>query len=52
MERFWDDLAEYAELPRRWTRTQRTVNLWGPVPAWRGATTSGQADAAPPADAP
>ncbi len=52
MERFWDDLADYAELPRRWGRTQRTVNLWGPVPAWRGETASRQADPAPPAEAP
>jgi hypothetical protein len=51
MERFWDDLADYAEPPRRWGRTQRTVNLWGPVPPWRGDTTGPQADPGPPAEA-
>jgi catechol 2,3-dioxygenase-like lactoylglutathione lyase family enzyme len=33
MERFWDDRAEYA--PRDWAPGAKTVNLWGPVPAWR-----------------
>ena len=33
MERFWDDRAEHA--PRDWARGATTVNLWGPVPAWR-----------------
>jgi catechol 2,3-dioxygenase-like lactoylglutathione lyase family enzyme len=33
MERFWDDRAEYA--PRHWAPGAKTVNLWGPVPAWR-----------------
>jgi catechol 2,3-dioxygenase-like lactoylglutathione lyase family enzyme len=33
MERFWDDLAEY--VPRQWSVTTRTVNLWGPAPDWR-----------------
>jgi catechol 2,3-dioxygenase-like lactoylglutathione lyase family enzyme len=44
MERFWDELADYAELPRRWRRTTRTVNLWGPVPDWRGDAASGPAE--------
>jgi catechol 2,3-dioxygenase len=33
MERYWDDRAEYA--PRQWAPEAKTVNLWGPVPAWR-----------------
>ena len=35
MERFWDDRASYARVPRRWAPAPTTVNLWGPVPAWR-----------------
>jgi catechol-2,3-dioxygenase len=33
MERYWDDRAQYA--PRDWAPEAKTVNLWGPVPAWR-----------------
>jgi catechol 2,3-dioxygenase-like lactoylglutathione lyase family enzyme len=33
MERYWDDGAQYA--PRHWAPEAKTVNLWGPVPAWR-----------------
>jgi catechol 2,3-dioxygenase-like lactoylglutathione lyase family enzyme len=33
MERYWDDRAQYA--PRHWAPEAKTVNLWGPVPAWR-----------------
>ncbi|HMI69074.1 MAG TPA: VOC family protein [Solirubrobacteraceae bacterium] len=33
MERYWDDCAQYA--PRHWAPGAKTVNLWGPVPAWR-----------------
>ena len=33
MERYWDDRAQYA--PRDWAPGAKTVNLWGPVPAWR-----------------
>lgn len=33
MERYWDDHAQYA--PRHWAPGAKTVNLWGPVPAWR-----------------
>jgi catechol 2,3-dioxygenase-like lactoylglutathione lyase family enzyme len=33
MERYWDDRAQYA--PRHWALEAKTVNLWGPVPAWR-----------------
>jgi catechol-2,3-dioxygenase len=33
MERYWDDRAQYA--PRHWAPGAKTVNLWGPVPAWR-----------------
>jgi catechol 2,3-dioxygenase-like lactoylglutathione lyase family enzyme len=33
MERYWDDMAEYE--PRRWAPGPRTINLWGPAPAWR-----------------
>jgi catechol-2,3-dioxygenase len=33
MERYWDELAEY--VPRQWSPTTRTVNLWGPAPPWR-----------------
>ena len=36
MERFWDDRVEYPR-PREWAEDPRTVNLWGPVPAWREA---------------
>jgi catechol 2,3-dioxygenase len=36
MERFWDDHAAYARVPRRWAPEPSTVNLWGPTPAWRG----------------
>jgi catechol 2,3-dioxygenase-like lactoylglutathione lyase family enzyme len=35
MERFWDDLAEYAGPPRRWRAGAGGVNLWGPLPSWR-----------------
>jgi catechol 2,3-dioxygenase len=34
MERFWDDRVVYAD-PRNWAAEARTVNLWGPTPAWR-----------------
>lgn len=34
MERFWDDRVEYPA-PRDWAGELRTVNLWGPAPAWR-----------------
>jgi catechol 2,3-dioxygenase-like lactoylglutathione lyase family enzyme len=37
MERFWDDLAEYARPPRRWRAGTAVVNLWGPLPSWRRA---------------
>jgi catechol-2,3-dioxygenase len=37
MELYWDDRAEYA--PRVWQPAPETVNLWGPVPSWRQATT-------------
>jgi catechol 2,3-dioxygenase len=33
MERFWDDAAHYE--PRKWEPSPRTINLWGPAPAWR-----------------
>jgi catechol 2,3-dioxygenase-like lactoylglutathione lyase family enzyme len=33
MERYWDDAAHYE--PRRWSPGSRTINLWGPAPAWR-----------------
>jgi catechol 2,3-dioxygenase len=33
MENYFDDLADYQ--PRQWRPEQRTVNLWGPAPAWR-----------------
>jgi catechol 2,3-dioxygenase len=33
MERYWDDRAEYT--PRTWSPGARTINLWGPAPAWR-----------------
>lgn len=33
MERYWDDVAEY--VPRRWAPGAKTINLWGPAPAWR-----------------
>jgi catechol 2,3-dioxygenase len=33
MERFWDDAAHY--VPRRWEPGPKTINLWGPAPAWR-----------------
>jgi catechol 2,3-dioxygenase len=33
MERFWDDAAQY--VPRRWEPGPKTINLWGPAPAWR-----------------
>jgi catechol 2,3-dioxygenase len=33
MERYWDDRAQYAA--RHWAPGAKTVNLWGPVPAWR-----------------
>jgi catechol 2,3-dioxygenase len=33
MERYWDDRAQY--VPRDWAPGAKTVNLWGPVPAWR-----------------
>jgi catechol 2,3-dioxygenase-like lactoylglutathione lyase family enzyme len=33
MERYWDEAATYE--PRRWSPGPKTVNLWGPVPAWR-----------------
>jgi catechol 2,3-dioxygenase len=33
MERYWDETAAYE--PRRWSPGPKTVNLWGPVPAWR-----------------
>jgi catechol 2,3-dioxygenase len=33
MERYWDDTAQYE--PRRWSPGPRTINLWGPAPAWR-----------------
>jgi catechol-2,3-dioxygenase len=33
MERFWDDAAQYE--PRQWRPGPRTINLWGPAPAWR-----------------
>ena len=33
MERYWDDAAEYE--PRRWSPGPKTINLWGPAPAWR-----------------
>jgi catechol 2,3-dioxygenase len=33
MERYWDDRAQCE--PRDWAPGAKTVNLWGPVPAWR-----------------
>jgi catechol-2,3-dioxygenase len=33
MERYWDDAARYE--PRRWSPGPKTINLWGPAPAWR-----------------
>lgn len=33
MERFWDEEAEYRG--RTWAITDRTLNLWGPMPSWR-----------------
>jgi catechol 2,3-dioxygenase len=33
MERYWDDRAQCE--PRHWAPGAKTVNLWGPVPAWR-----------------
>ena len=33
METYFDELATYP--PRTWAAEQRTVNLWGPAPAWR-----------------
>ncbi len=33
METYFDELATYP--PRTWGTEQRTVNLWGPAPAWR-----------------
>jgi len=38
MERFWDDAAEY--VPRRWEPGPKTINLWGPAPAWRSRVTA------------
>jgi catechol 2,3-dioxygenase len=44
METYFDELAAYP--PRTWSAEQRTVNLWGPAPAWRvpkeSAARSGQ----------
>jgi catechol 2,3-dioxygenase-like lactoylglutathione lyase family enzyme len=33
MERYWDEAADYE--PRRWAPGPKTINLWGPAPAWR-----------------
>lgn len=33
MERYRDDVAEY--VPREWAPAAKTINLWGPAPAWR-----------------
>lgn len=33
MERYWDESATYE--PRRWEPWAKTINLWGPAPAWR-----------------
>jgi len=38
MEQYWDDRATY--VPRNWEPDPRTVNLWGPTPAWRTPVTS------------
>jgi catechol 2,3-dioxygenase len=47
MERFWDDRAGYARVPRRWTPQPTTVNLWGPTPVWRETVSehSGESEA-------
>lgn len=37
MERYWDEVAEYA--PRLWRPEPKTVNLWGPMPEWRRSVT-------------
>jgi len=34
IERFWDDRVAYGE-SRDWKPELRSVNLWGPAPAWR-----------------
>jgi catechol 2,3-dioxygenase-like lactoylglutathione lyase family enzyme len=44
MERYWDELAEY--VPRQWSATTRTVNLWGPAPDWRRPATEASIAAA------
>jgi len=33
MERFWDETVDYRG--RRWSISDRTLNLWGPMPSWR-----------------
>jgi catechol-2,3-dioxygenase len=33
MERFWDEAVEYRG--RTWSITDRSLNLWGPMPSWR-----------------
>jgi catechol 2,3-dioxygenase len=40
MEQFLDDLVDYGERPRIWTRGPRVANLWGPLPASRVALTA------------
>lgn len=42
MERFWDDRAAYPA--RSWEPVPETVNLWGPMPAWRGEITTPEAE--------
>jgi len=33
MERFWDETVDYRG--RTWSVSDRTLNLWGPMPSWR-----------------
>ena len=33
MERFWDETVDYSG--RTWSISDRTLNLWGPMPTWR-----------------